>query len=123
MASRFLESMKISNGSDGTTAGKSPNAAPALSESTTHGGVSQRNYGSRGVEGHRAVVARKRARKWTDGERDLAEQEMAMVIVERQQVRLVYIGVLVIVYGGIWMTSIKKDNYRKLYFWFHRLIV
>lgn len=35
----------------------------------------------------RKAVARKRAKKWTKGDRDLAEKELALVIIEGQQVR------------------------------------
>lgn len=34
----------------------------------------------------KSALARKRAGKWTEGDRDLAERELAMVIVEGQQV-------------------------------------
>ena len=43
--------------------------------------------GSKGAQKRRAMKARKRAGKWTDRDRDLAEREMAVVIVERQKVR------------------------------------
>lgn len=49
-------------------------------------GGSRKGRGGAGTRGHKAILARKCAGKWTDGDRDLAEREMAVVIVERQQV-------------------------------------
>lgn len=41
-----------------------------------------------GRQGRRAKMARTRAGRWNDIDRDLAERELAAVVVERQKVRL-----------------------------------
>lgn len=77
----------------GTAAGTAMSGAAHLihASSATRGGggaTSTKSAGSKGSQRRRAMKARKRAGKWTDSDRDLAEREMAVVIVERQKVRV-----------------------------------
>eukprot|EP00903_Cladosiphon_okamuranus_P008297 g7983.t1 len=103
---RFLEDMERSSSSKAqppvttgavaaaaTAAGTSQNAANMLllgneahSQSPTGGGASKRGVPAKQQrQGRRAKMARKRTGRWNDDDRDLAERELAAVVVERQK--------------------------------------
>ena len=89
-ATDLLENMRRFTPPAGTAAETaSSGAAHLLCASNLRGGTpTKATVSSRGAQKRRAIKARKRAGKWTDRDRDLAEREMAVVIVERQKVKV-----------------------------------